>query len=179
MKIFFVLKKLESKFTQMQFAKQQGFTLIELILVIVVLGVLAVVAIPKYIDVADDAEGACVKQLVGSLREAANIAFSKFVLCGHYYSQPNQMHLATFIRLDGNAAQNYGTCPDVFGNGAAHTMEITSLRQSLFVDPGADIMTDNTYNGDHMQFVTKQGHTVNIDFDPATRAITWSANPAY
>lgn len=178
MKDFLAPRKLKNGFARMLFFQQQGFTLIELILVIVILGIIAVTAIPKYVNMADDAEGACVKQFVGALREAGNIAFSKFVLCGHYYSQPNQMHLASFIRVDGNAAQDYGTCPDVFGNGAAHTMELTSFRQTLLAAPGADIM-DDACAGDHMQFVTKQGHTVSIDFDPATRAITWSASPSY
>jgi len=42
-------------------AKQQGFTLIELVVVIVILGILAATALPKFIDLSGQARGAAVK----------------------------------------------------------------------------------------------------------------------
>jgi len=93
--------------------QQNGFTLIELVMVIVILGILAATALPKFVDLSKDAEQASVKQFVGALSSAANLAFSKFLVCGHYYSQPNQLHLASFVRIDGNQAQEYAACPNV------------------------------------------------------------------
>jgi MSHA pilin protein MshA len=47
--------------------KQQGFTLIELVMVIVILGILAATAIPKFTNLQDDARSAAVDGLAGNL----------------------------------------------------------------------------------------------------------------
>ena len=46
--------------------RQQGFTLIELIVVIVILGILAVTAAPKFMNLTSDANASVVKSLSGA-----------------------------------------------------------------------------------------------------------------
>jgi|GEM_PF-1856654 len=167
-------------FKSLKKPSQQGFTLIELILVTVLIGTLSAIAIPKFVNMANEAEQASVKQFIGALNSAATIAFSKLFLCDHYLAvQPNKFHLATFVRVDGNPAIEYGECPEPFSNGAAHALDVISLRHDLMNDPAADIMVDNYWGGDHMNFVTKTGHTIDIIFDPSTRTVSWTADPAY
>src|SRR5688572_7678848 len=51
--------------------KQKGFTLIELIIVIVIIAILAAVAIPKYLDLQQDAKQAATNGMAGALGSAS------------------------------------------------------------------------------------------------------------
>ena len=55
------------KHTSILQKSQQGFTLIELIIVIVILGVLAAVALPKFVDLKGDARAAAIAGVAGAI----------------------------------------------------------------------------------------------------------------
>lgn len=60
--------------------KQQGFTLIELIIVIVILGILAVTAAPQFMNFSSDARASTVKGLEGSVKAASQMVHAKALL---------------------------------------------------------------------------------------------------
>lgn len=62
--------------------KNAGFTLIELVIVIIVLGILAATAVPKFINLQDDAKEAAMKGVESALHSAANIVYSKSAIDG-------------------------------------------------------------------------------------------------
>jgi len=84
--------------------KEKGFTLIELVIVLILLGILAAVAVPKFIDLQDDAKKNGVKGAVASVRSAINI----------YYANANLKGKAPVFPPNGNVLKSIlnGPIPD-------------------------------------------------------------------
>jgi len=57
--------------------QSQGFTLIELVVVIVILGILAATAAPKFIDLTGDAKASVMEAVEGSINSAVDLAHAK------------------------------------------------------------------------------------------------------
>ncbi len=61
---------------------QKGFTLIELVIVLILLGILAAVAVPKFMNLQEEAKKSGVKGAVASVRSAINIYYANANLKG-------------------------------------------------------------------------------------------------
>lgn len=62
--------------------KKNGFTLIELVVVIVILGILAVVAAPKFMNLQVDARNAALKGLKGAIESTLDVTYAKLTILG-------------------------------------------------------------------------------------------------
>lgn len=79
--------------------KNRGFTLIELVIVVVLLGLLAAVAIPRFLDMTEEAEDATVEGVAGGFATGVGLVRAQWELDAR--PSGNLAANQTFVTLDG------------------------------------------------------------------------------
>lgn len=117
--------------------KNKGFTLIELVIVVVLLGLLAAVAIPRFLDVTEDAEDATVEGVAGGFATAVGLVRAQWEL----EARPIDNNAAnqTFVTIDG------GIQVGIDGNTGYPTGQLNNDASTLDTDM-SDLDCESVFN---------------------------------
>lgn len=105
----------------------KGFTLIELIIVIVIIGILAAIAIPKYIDLVDEANKAARDGMAGAAMSAVSLYFANAMAGGTDGSPWPETITSADFELGTTFSQNFGGYTWTYSGPDDHTITMGTV----------------------------------------------------
>jgi len=113
---------------------QKGFTLIELIVIIVIIGILAAVAIPRYVDLTNQAMDGTARGILGALRSANTILYAERIFGGGTTYTIGNIVGSAQIQGVGASATGANTFSCVIGN-STYTFTLNGTTVTVPTNP--------------------------------------------
>uniref|UniRef100_E6XH84 MSHA major pilin subunit, MshA n=1 Tax=Shewanella putrefaciens (strain 200) TaxID=399804 RepID=E6XH84_SHEP2 len=158
--------------------RQQGFTLIELVVVIIILGILAVTAAPKFINLQGDARVSALNGLKASIQGANTLVYSKAALAGVEKVAPAASNGPTVeITTDVNVKLAYGYMTAELDN-FKNALEVSISEGTTPTGATTDWVVDTTTTSGKAKFWQAGAPaTCFIEYTPATATVAPTFTP--
>jgi type IV pilus assembly protein PilA len=135
--------------------RNQGFTIVELIVVVTVIGLLAVIAVGAYNKVVNDAKVAKSNALINTLATAKSLFVADpnttpgmiAAFNGAPDSPAGFLAIAPYIRVNGTQPADVGTLKSLSGMPASVAITLGTVDDSSFNPPGGHTDTAPTVTG--------------------------------
>jgi MSHA pilin protein MshB len=167
--------------------KQQGFTRMELVIVVIILGFLAVAAVPRFIDATADAKDASVDGVAGGFASAVGLARAQWELVGrpavanaiNYDGQSVYLgdtgYPTSTLAATAHTAMTAGACASLLTGILASSPTVASTGTNAATSDYVTSVTEDNTDGDKCNFflvstltisganVTVPGNTTDAD----------------
>ena len=138
---------------------QQGFTLIELVIVIVILGLLAATALPRFADITSEARTAALAGVAGGFRSAIAITHAQWLATGE--SSPITLQDGTQVSMNASGWPDEGNPTNTFNDIMSQTLAELGSDWSQDTTGGYRYILSGTGGGNFVYNVNTGGVTCN------------------